>query len=76
MYKTILWEDVSDIKFRNLWPIKYMLVYTAASRWALWVPLNIKNSTVLLHNMAQSDNKIVYETAKELNQKVEQRAAK
>ncbi len=58
-YKRVKWEEVISTKVLNLVVIKYVLLYTSCSKWAVWVPINITNREQLFASMANSGNEIL-----------------
>jgi len=58
LLRTMRWDNVTLVKKVNFPFIKYLLLYTPNSKWALWVPLNITNRKELIDFMTKSNNPI------------------
>jgi hypothetical protein len=63
-YKTVGWNEVASVKIVDLLVIKYLLLYTDDSRWAVWVPLNITQKAQLFKCMSDSGNEVLKSAAK------------
>ena len=46
-YKKINWQDVTRTKKIRFGFLRYQIFYTSASRWGLWLPLEVKNPKTL-----------------------------
>ena len=64
LVKTVKWKDVIKTKRLNFPFIKYVLIYTESSKWALWVPISITEENKLLKTMANSKYPVVQSIVK------------
>lgn len=54
-----LWSEVTKAKKRNILGLTCLCLYTEHSRFAIWVPLNIKRAKQLQQFIHSSNNQVI-----------------